>query len=270
MNNLKLCLGVSTAAFFPLSLEDTFSILEQQSWKGIELMPQSPEECRPEFADTLLELSEGRFDFCGIHFPQILAPFLYNPYQSAFDFGKQLCADISNLAGLINSSTIVVHGPWENMSTGLFLEATISNLRTLCDVGLKNGVIIALENTPSSPMGGHPEDMIDFAAKIDRPNLSFTVDITHAYQMGQDPMLYIEGLPHIAHVHASDFDLVTNERHTLPGQGAVEWGKIIKALHKMGFNGNFILELLPQTLGPDPVEGLKTSTALLNPHFEDW
>ena len=266
----KLCLGVSSAAFFPLSLADTFAILEQLPWKGIELMPQSPEECQPEFAESILKLSDGRFDFCGIHFPQILAPFIYNPYPSAFEYGKQLCTDIANYAGLIKSSTIVVHGPWEKMSKGKFLDATVSNFRTLCDIGAKNNVIIALENTPSSPLGANPSEMIALAKKVDRPNFSFTIDITHAYELGQDPMIYIEDLPHIAHVHASDYDLNLNQKHALPGQGDVDWEKIIKALHEKDFNGNFILELLPGTLGDDPVKGLNTSIALLEPNFKVW
>jgi sugar phosphate isomerase/epimerase len=266
----QLRLGVSTAAFFPLSLEETFDILEQQPWNGIELMPQSPRECLPEFADKLFELSDGRFEFCGIHFPQILAPFLYNPYPSAFEFGQSLCRDLGTLAGKLGCTTIVVHGPWENMSKGAFLEATLANLRLLCDTSIQHDVTIALENTPGSPLGASPEIMIDFARLIDRPNFGFTFDITHTYEMRQDPMPYIRDLPAIDHVHASDYDTETDQRHTPPGQGSVDWPVIIGALREKGFAGNFILELLSKTLGDDPVKALQDCTALLDPLFENW
>lgn len=266
----KLNLGVSTAAFFPLSLQDTFDILAQQPWNGIELMPQSPQECFPEFADTLFELSNGRFEFCGIHFPQILAPFLYNPYPSAFAFGQEICRGLGELAGALKCTTIVIHGPWANMSRDSFLDATLANLRLLCDTAIHHDVVIALENTPGSPMGSSPETMIAFAKQIDRPNLSYTFDVTHTYQMQQDPMVYLRDLPSIAHVHASDFDLETNQRHTPPGQGSVDWPAIIGALWGRGFAGNFILELLPETMKPDPVKALQDCTALLNPLFERW
>jgi sugar phosphate isomerase/epimerase len=266
----KLRLGVSTAAFFPRPLEETFDILRQQPWNGIELMPQSPQECRPEFADKLLELSDGHFDFCGIHFPQIVGAFLYNPYPSAFQYGQSLCRDLGELAGRLGCTTIVVHGPWENMSKGAFFEATLANFRLLCDTSIQHDVIIALENTPGSPLGASPEIMMEFARLIDRPNLGFTFDITHTYQMSQDPMDYIRDLPSIAHIHASDYDLKTNQRHTPPGQGDVDWTAIIGALRKKGFAGNFMLELLPKALGDDPVKTLQECTALLDPLFENW
>jgi sugar phosphate isomerase/epimerase len=233
-------------------------------------MPQTPDECRPAFAEELVRLGNGRFQFCGIHFPQILAPFLYNPYPGAFAYGQQVCRDVGALAAELGCATIVVHGPWANMSQGSFLEASLANLRLLCDATIDAGVTIALENTPSCPLTDAPEKQVAFARQIDRPNLGFTVDITHAYQLGQDPMIYIEGVPEIDHVHASDFDTATDQRHTAPGNGVVDWPTIIAALRQKGFAGNFIMELLPNTLGDDPVQTLQTAVALLDPLFADW
>ena len=260
-------LGVSTAAFFPKPLEETFRILEQQPWNCIEFMPQTPDECKPAFAASLEALGAGSFTFYAIHFPQILAPFLYNPYPSAFEYGQKLCTDLGELGGALGCSTVVVHGPWGNMSTGPFLDATVSNLRLLADVCARHNVVVALENTPSSPLGRSPEAMLDFARIIDRPNMGFTVDITHAYQLGQDPMIYINALPEIAHVHASDFDTETEQRHIPPGAGMVDWPGIIAALLAKGFSGNFVLELLPETLGDDPAKTVWQCASLLGPFF---
>ena len=266
----KLQLGVSTSAFFPHSLEATLAMLAAQPWHGVELMPQTPDECRPAFAAQLLKLGGGRFQFCAIHFPQILAPFLYNPYPGAFAYGQQLCTDLGNLAGALGCTAIVVHAPWDNMASGAFLDATLANFRLLCDTCLEHDVFVALENVPSTALSNSPETMVAFAAQIARPNLSFTVDITHAYQLSQDPLIYLESLPSIAHVHASDFDTATNQRHEAPGAGVVNWPAVISALRARGFAGNFILELLPKTLGEDPVQTLQRSTALLDPLFENW
>lgn len=262
-------LGVSTSAFFPKPIAETLAILADQPWRGVELMPQAPSECRPAYGERLLELGAGRFDFCGIHFPQILAPFLYNPDPSAFAFGQELSADIAKLAGVIGARAIVVHGPWSNMSEGAFLEATLANLRLLCDTAAPHGVTIALENTPSSPMGASVASMTAFAAKVGRSNFGFTFDVTHTYEMGQEPWPYLEGLPSIAHVHASDFDLASQRRHTLPGDGDVDWPRVIGALAQRGFNGNFILELLKSSLGDDPAASLRQATALLDPLIDD-
>lgn len=260
--------GVSTSAFFPRPIEATLEILAQQPWRGIELMPQAPSECRPAYAARLLALGAGRFDFCGIHFPQILAPFLYNPDPSAFAFGQELCRDLPELAGALGARTIVVHGPWANMSEGDFLAATLANLRRLCDVGVEHGVTIALENTPSSPMGASVAAMTAFAAQVERANFGYTLDTTHTYEMRQPLMPYVHGLPSIAHVHASDYDVASDNRHTPPGVGAIDWATVIHALAARGFQGNFILELLGKNLGDDPARTLRDAAALLDPIFD--
>lgn len=261
-------LGVSTSAFFPRPIAETLDILAQQPWNGVELMPQAPSECTPAYGRFLLELGAGRFDYCGIHFPQILAPFLYNPDPSAFAFGQQLCRDLAEMAGVLGCRAIVVHGPWQNMSEGAFLDATLANLRVLCDVGAPHGVTIALENTPSSPMGASVQAMTTFAAQVDRPNFGYTLDTTHTYEMGQELMPYLHDLPSIAHVHASDFDLATSSRHTAPGHGDIDWHAVIGALAARSFDGNFVLELLAKSLGDDPARTLRASAALLDPIFD--
>lgn len=263
-------LGISTSAFFPMPLEVIFDILGQQNWRWIELMPQSPAECQPAFAETLLSLADGRFEFCGIHYPHILAPFLYNPYPSAFAFGQQVCADLANLAGSLGCTSIVIHAPWERMAKGSYLEATLANFRLLCDRCAGHDVLVALENVPSTPIANSPEALIAFAELVDRPNLSFTLDITHCYQMEQDPAIYFESLPHIAHVHASDFIRATEQQHTAPGTGDVDWPGLVGALRNQRFAGNFVLELLPETLGENPAQTLRQCTALLDPLFADW
>lgn len=245
-------------------------ILEHQPWKDLELMPQSPVECRPEFATQLEKIGRGRFGFCAIHFPQILAPFLYNPYPSAFEYGQQLCVDLSELAGHIGCNVIVIHGPWEKMSVGPFLKATLSNIRLLCETSAKYDVKVAFENTASSPFAGSPEAMIDFVSRVSHPNLSFMVDITHAYQMNQDPFMYIASLPEVVHVHASDFNTATKKYHLSPGEGMVDWPEIVHALKEKGSLESFVIELLPESLGGDPIKTIQKCTSLLDPLFKDW
>ena len=244
-------------------------ILENQPWKDLELMPQAPDECRPEFAAVLEEKVKDRFGFCAIHFPLIMAPFIYNPYPSAFEYGQKLCADLAELGGRLGCNAIVVHGPWEKMSTGSFLDATLSNIRLLCDASAKHDIKIAFENTESSPFAGSPEAMLKFADQIDRPNLGFTVDITHAYQMDQDPLMYFNSLPNITHVHASDFDPNTKERHLPPGEGVVDWPMVVSAMQLLDSLESVVIELLPDTLGEDPIKTIKKCTSLLDPMFMD-
>lgn len=74
----------------------------------------------------------------------------------------------------------------------------------------------------------------------------------------------MDQLPELIHIHASDFD-PTGGQHRCPGDGVVNWPALARALHRIGFTGNITVELLPETLGPDPVATLRRSAALLTP-----
>jgi sugar phosphate isomerase/epimerase len=260
-------LGVSTAPLYPASLESTLDTLAAQPWRHVELMPQAPSECRPEFAARLLEVAARRVSFCAIHFPQILMPFLFNPYPAAFEFAQELCGDLGELAGRIGARVVVAHGPWDKMAQGEFMKATLANLRRLGDACAQSGAVVAVENTTSSPLTDSPSRLAEFVTGIDHPAVSFALDITHARQLDQDPLDYIAKLPRIAHVHASDFGQVERREHLTPGDGDIDWPPIVSALLAKGFTGNFVIELRTYALTPDPVSALQRSATLLTPLF---
>ncbi|MFW6116760.1 MAG: sugar phosphate isomerase/epimerase family protein [bacterium] len=261
----KIGFAVSTAAFFPRPLEEIFAILQQQPWDGIELMPQAPNECRPAFADELLRRAGDRFSFCAIHFPSILQPFLYNPYPSAQRFAQTLCQDLADLGGRLACDVIVVHAPKGRMSTGRFLEVTRSNLAYLCDCSAQHGIKVGLENLTSSPLARTSSALKSFAASLNRPNLGYVLDVTHAHETGQSPVRdFVEQLPNLVHVHASDYSPEQGQ-HQVPGAGVVDWPALAGALHKAGFDGSICLELLPETLGKHPATTLCRTAAFLQP-----
>jgi len=259
-------LGVSTAAFFPRSLNEVFAILVNQPLRELELMPQSPSECRPEFARELARRFGDRFHFCAIHFPSILQAFFSNPYPSAFEYGRQLCRDLASLAGQLDASVIVTHAPWERMSTGTFLQAAIDNMRELCDAAVGHGVVVGIENLVSSPMVRTPSDMRAFAANIDRPNLGYVLDVTHVYESGQNVLDFVEQLSPLVHIHASDFH-PSKGQHLVPGDGTVDWKRLATALRRARYSGSIIMELVSKALGADPSAALRRGAAVLQDAF---
>lgn len=259
-------LGISTAAFFPRSLEKIFAILKEQPLRELELMPQAPSECRPDFARELAGYCGDEFHFCAIHFPSILQAFFTNPYPAAQEYGRQLCHDVAALAGALRADVIVVHAPWERMSSGSFLETTIENLRVLCDAAAEHGVTVGLENLVSAPLVRTPQDLLSFAARIDHPNLGFVLDITHAHETGQDPLAFVEQVSPLVHIHASDFD-PSKGQHRVPGDGIVRWKRLAEGLRRVDFCGQIVMELVPGAFGDDPSADLRRGAEFLEEVF---
>jgi len=255
-------LGVSTAPLFPRPLEEIFRILEEQPVREIEIMPQSPAECGPDFARELLGHGKGDFRFCSIHFPLILHPFLYNPYPSAREYGRELCRGLAALAARLQSRVLVVHAPPKKMGTSPFIEVAAENIAYLCDLCAPSGIRVGLENSPNSP-AETPHQMQEWAARIGRPNLGYVLDITHAHQSNLDPLDFIQALPSLMHLHVSDYH-PQNGPHQPVGQGKVNWQRLAEALHRSDFEGHVILELATNTIGEDPAMTLRESIARLS------
>jgi sugar phosphate isomerase/epimerase len=224
-------------------------------------MPQSPAECRPSFAAQLKLVGGPEFTISSIHFPLILHAFLFNPYPSAREFGRQLCRDLAGLAGALGSTVIVIHSPSAKMSGPQFLAVARENMAYLCDQCADQGTLVALEHTESGAARTVPQ-MLEWADAIRHPNLGFTLDITHAHKIGADPVDFITGLPNLAHIHASDYGPVSGQ-HLPPGTGEVDWSRVSQALDRSAFEGQVILELSTHTIGADPVHTLRQSVAFL-------
>ena len=73
------------------------------------------------------------------------------------------------------------------------------------------------------------------------PSAYAVVDVNHfLLDKPEDALLKLGN--RIKAVHISDYDFVY-ERHMLPGEGQIDWMKVIGALEQIGFDGAFNLEL---------------------------
>jgi len=267
LNDCPYSLGISTSAFFPRSLPEIFAILREQPLRNIELMPQAPSECRPEFADELVRHGGADFSVRSIHFPLTLQAFLYSPQAFACEFGKELCRGIVGLAGAVGAGTIVAHAPPDQAVARFSLERIIENVRYLCDTAAERGITVGLENLVSTAVARTPADMQAFAAALGDPNVGYVLDVTHAHNWGQDPLDFVEQLSPLVHIHASDYNPHTGQ-HRVPGDGVVHWRRLAQGLQRTGFAGTLIMELSGEALGANPAAALQRGVAVLQDAFE--
>lgn len=73
------------------------------------------------------------------------------------------------------------------------------------------------------------------------PEMNFVLDTKQAFRAGQDPLEILSAMGrHIRHVHALDWD--ADGKLALPGQGIMDWPRLMHQLRDLGFDGNVILE----------------------------
>jgi fructoselysine 3-epimerase len=110
-------------------------------------------------------------------------------------------------------------------------------------LGEKTGVRFAVENMPGyHPVGADVQRLVDEIARTGSPHVVFLLDIAHAHlTCGIGPAIRSAG-PRIAYTHVCDNDGITDS-HLLPCRGNLPWDECRDALHAVGYNGVFLLEV---------------------------
>jgi hydroxypyruvate isomerase len=133
----------------------------------------------------------------------------------------------------------------EGMSEEEHFANAVAALRAAADEAEAAGVMLLLEplNTQlfatmylvSTKLG------LDLVEAVGSPNLRLLYDVWHSAVMGEDMAHVLAGRIHlVAHVQVADMP----DRNE-PGTGSVDWGKVRRTLHDLGYAGAVGLEYFP-------------------------
>jgi len=88
-----------------------------------------------------------------------------------------------------------------------------------------------------------PEEFNRYLDALDREWFVGCLDVGHAFLVCEDVDDFIEklGTDRLKALHVHDVDGIVDS-HTLPYYGNVEWNRVMKALAKIGYTGDFTLE----------------------------
>lgn len=116
-----------------------------------------------------------------------------------------------------------------------------------------------------------PEEMNRYLDSLNSPWIAGCLDVGHASLVGQSPAAFAEamGAKRLMAMHVHDVNK-TEDIHTIPYQGVIDWDALMAALGQMGYQGDltfecdgFLKKLLPQ-LYPDALRLLaKTGRNLM-------
>ncbi len=120
-------------------------------------------------------------------------------------------------------------------------------LRRCLRTAKANDVILAIEPEPGLLLETTPE-YLDFKQRHfeDEPSVSMNFDIGHAFCVGEDPATIARtAAGSYAHVHLEDIAATRVHQHLVPGEGAIDFVSLFKALHDVAYGGWVTVELYP-------------------------
>ena len=126
-------------------------------------------------------------------------------------------------------------------------ERGIAFHRAVGDIAKRHGVRVALEavNRFECYFVNTMDDLADYLAAVDHPNILGMYDTFHANIEEKDPAAAIATIgPHLAHVHVSE-----NDRGT-PGRGHIDFPATFTALKHVGYDGWITIEAFGRALPP--------------------
>lgn len=119
------------------------------------------------------------------------------------------------------------------------MEASKKSLKELCSVCSENGAVLAVENLPRSCLGKKSDEMKELISVDERLRVCF--DTNHLLEEDFEKMFEKVG-DKIITVHVSDYDFI-NERHWLPGEGKLDFKRMLKCFKESGYTGPWLYEI---------------------------
>lgn len=96
------------------------------------------------------------------------------------------------------------------------------------------------------------EQFLEFVEGIDSPVVGLNFDIGHAFCVGQSPDQWIPTMArYTRHYHIEDISAQRVHHHLIPGEGAIDFASVLKAIHDSRYSGWITVELYPYVDDPD-------------------
>ena len=141
-----------------------------------------------------------------------------------------------------NIKTYVIHPsgePIEDNERPVRMECAKNSLAKLAAVARECGVVIAVENLPRTCLGKNSAEILELISPD--PTLKVCFDTNHLLSESHESFIKATA-PYMVTTHISDYDFV-DERHVLPGEGMVDWQKLLSDLTESGYAGPWMYEI---------------------------
>jgi sugar phosphate isomerase/epimerase len=129
-------------------------------------------------------------------------------------------------------------------------EIFLSGISEVAVEAEKNKVKILVEPEPRLLIETS-RDFLEFMEEIKSNSIGLNFDIGHFFCVGEDPVqLVYELADYIGHFHLADIAENRIHNHLIPGKGAIDFKRVIKAISDIGYSEFITVELYPYQQDP--------------------
>lgn len=130
-------------------------------------------------------------------------------------------------------------------------EVFYEELMPCIEVAEDEGVYLLIEPEPGLMIETF-EQYLEFVDCINSPAVGLNFDIGHAFCVGQEPEDWIPRMAeHTRHYHIEDIAGSRVHAHMIPGEGAIDFAPVLRAIQETGYDGWVTVELYPYIDDPD-------------------
>jgi sugar phosphate isomerase/epimerase len=131
------------------------------------------------------------------------------------------------------------------------LKLFVEMIKPVAEHAEKEGVLLLVEPEPDLLIETC-EQFTEFMSHIDSPAVAMNFDVGHAYCVKDDPAVMIPKMAkYIRHVHLEDIAATRVHQHLIPGDGAIDFAAVLKAIASTDYAGWITIELYPYAANPD-------------------
>ena len=127
----------------------------------------------------------------------------------------------------------------------------LDEIGPVLEVAAACGVALLVEPEPGLLIERFGE-YLDFASRLDHPSLGLNFDIGHAFCVSEDPAEWVPRMrSHTRHYHVEDIAATRVHHHLVPGEGAIDFAAVLRAIAACSPDAWVTVELYPYRDRPD-------------------
>ena len=131
------------------------------------------------------------------------------------------------------------------------LKLFVEGLKPVAEHAEREGVLLLVEPEPGLLIET-ADQFLELMQHLDSPAVGLNFDIGHFYCVKDEPAPTVHKLKeHIRHVHLEDIAATRVHHHLIPGEGAIDFAAVLRAVRSVGYAGWVTVELYPYVENPD-------------------
>ena len=131
------------------------------------------------------------------------------------------------------------------------LDLFVEMIKPVAEHAENEGVLLLVEPEPGLLIETC-EQAEEFMRHMTSPAVGLNFDIGHQYCVGEDPAISFKRLAKfVRHIHLEDIAATRVHHHLIPGEGAIDFAPVLRAIKESDYDGWVTIELYPNKENPD-------------------